>query len=127
MSFEYVIDTYAWIEYFKGSKQGKIALQYIERGNSITSAVTIAELAYKYQREKKSFNEDYHFILSISKIQDVTNEIARMAGELNAENKEKIHNWGMADSIILATAKRFNVKVVTGDSHFRSLNSIMIA
>lgn len=32
----------------------------------------------------------------------------------------------MSDSIILATARMFNAKVVTGDKHFRDLNAVMI-
>ncbi len=40
--------------------------------------------------------------------------------------EEQIKNWGKADSIILATAKTHNAKVVTGDEQFRTLNSVMI-
>lgn len=42
------------------------------------------------------------------------------------ENKKKIKNWGMSDSIILATAKLLNAKVVTGDEHFRDLDAVML-
>ena len=49
-----------------------------------------------------------------------------MAGEINFDNKKKIKNWGMSDSIILATAKLLNAKVLTGDKHFRNFNSVMI-
>ena len=35
--------------------------------------------------------------------------------------KKKIKNWRMADSIILATARLVNTKVVTGDGHFKDL------
>ena len=44
MSYEYVIDSYAWIEYFRGSEQGKSAKEYIESMDSVTSSITIAEL-----------------------------------------------------------------------------------
>lgn len=33
----------------------------------------------------------------------------------------------MSDSIILATSKILNAKVVTGDEHFRNLNAVMIS
>ena len=52
--------------------------------------------------------------------------LARLAGKLNFENKKEIKDFGMADAIILATAKLVNGKVVTGDAHFKNLNSIML-
>jgi len=126
MSYEYVIDSYAWVEYFLGSREGSIAKEYIENGECAISSVTIAELSEKYKRENKDFEKDFHFIIARTKIVELDTKIALLAGEINFENKKKIKNWGMADSIILATAKSLNAKVVTGDGHFRSLNSVMI-
>ena len=45
---DYVIDSYAWIEYFKGSKKGQIVLPYIEGGHGLTPLVVIAELSAFY-------------------------------------------------------------------------------
>jgi predicted nucleic acid-binding protein len=126
MSYDFVIDTYAWMEYFRGSEEGKIAQKYIENENSATSAVTIAELSEKYKRENKDFEDDFSFIIVTTKIMNLDSEIALIAGEINCENKKKIKNWGMSDSIILATAKLLNAKVVTGDEHFKRLNSVML-
>ena len=126
MEYEYLIDTYAWVEYFKGSEEGKIAKEYIENKNCATPSLVIAELSEKYKREDKKFDEDFDFIISKTKIVLLNTEIARKAGELNFESKKKIKNWGMSDSIVLATAKLLNAKVITGDEHFRSFDAIMI-
>lgn len=126
MSYKYIIDSYAWVEYFKGSKQGEMAKEFIESKNSATSVITIAELSEKYEREAKKFDEDLRFIISQTKIIALNIELALFAGKINNENKKKIKNWGMADSIILATAKMNKISVVTGDEHFRNLNSIML-
>ena len=64
MSFEYVIDSYAWIEYFRGTHQGSKAREYIENMDCVTSSITIAELSEKYKREGKLFDEDFNFIIS---------------------------------------------------------------
>jgi predicted nucleic acid-binding protein len=55
-------------------------------------------------------------------------EIARKAGALIHERKRKIRRWGLADSIVLATAREHKAKIVTGDEHFRGLadEAIMI-
>ncbi len=126
MSYEYVIDSYAWMEYFLGSKEGSVAREYIELKECATSSMTLAELNEKYKRENKDFEKDFNFIIATTKIIDVSTAIALEAGNINYENKKKIKNWGMADSIIMATAKILNAKVVTGDSHFSNLDAVMI-
>jgi len=126
MSFSYVIDSYAWVEYFRGTKEGAAAKAYIEGKDHSTCSITIAELAEKYKRENKDFSEDFHFIMSKSEIIGLSCDIALAAGEINFENKKKIKNWGLSDAIILATAKMFNATVVTGDPHFKNLNAVMI-
>lgn len=126
MSYEYVIDSYAWVEYFKGTKQGELADKFIESKKAVTSVISIAELSEKYHNEGKDFQERLDFIISKTKIINIDQKIAQMAGKINFENKKKIKDWGMADSIILATGILTNAKVVTGDEHFRTLNSVML-
>src|SRR3989344_3902109 len=126
MNYEYIIDSYDWVEYFEGSKQGEMAKEFIESKNSATSVIIIAELSEKYEGETKKFDEDLRFIISQTKIIVLNTELALFAGKINNENKKKIKNWGMADSIILATARINKAKVVTGDEHFRNLDSVMI-
>ena len=126
MSYEFIIDSYAWVEYFKGSKQGEMAREFIENKTSATSVITIAELSEKYEREGKIFEEDFNFIISQTKIIQLNTDIALLAGKINNENKKKIKNWGMADAIILSSAKINKGKVVTGDEHFRTFDSVML-
>lgn len=126
MSYEFIIDSYAWVEYFKGSKQGEMAREFIENKTSATSVITIAELSEKYEREGKSFEEDFNFIISQTKIIQLNTDIALLAGKINNGNKKKIKNWGMADAIILSSAKINKGKVVTGDKHFRTFDSVML-
>ena len=81
----------------------------------------------KYLREKwRTFEEDIAFITSRTSIASVDRETALLAGELNHERKETVRNWGMADSIILATARIASAKVVTGDKHFEGLSDAII-
>ena len=126
MSYDYLIDSYAWIEYFRGTEKGETAKPLIEGGKSATSSISLAELSEKYLRENLDFEEDLKFIISSTKIIDVDKEIALSAGAMNFENKKKIKDWGMADAIILASAKKLNAKVVTGDKHFQGMDSVLI-
>ncbi len=127
-NYETVIDSYAWIEYFRGSASGEKARQFIEKGSAATSSTTLAELQEKYLREKwTSFEADLRFIATKTSVVTIDREISISSGKINYENKKKIKNWGMADSIVLATARSFSAKVVTGDPHFKGMKeAIMI-
>jgi len=127
MTSKYVIDSYAWIEYFRGSKAGERAKGIIEGEDTLTPTLVLAELSDKYLREKQDVNEDLFFIKSKSQILPLDEETAVAAGRLNVSMKKEVDGWGMADSIVLATARAHNAKVVTGDEHFRKLQeTIMI-
>jgi len=127
MTYEYVIDSYAWIEYFRGSKAGKKTQRFIEEGKAATATITIAELREKYAREGwPYFNDDLLFITTTTTITNLTKDIAVKAGETNALMKAKVKGWGMADSITLATAQAANAKVVTGDNHFKGLKEAIL-
>ena len=122
MSFEYVIDSYAWVEYFRGTESGEKVRPFVERDSGATSTLTLAELKEKYLREKwPSFDEDLAFIMARTTLAPVDPQTAILAGEINHQRKKTKTNWGMADSIILATARNVSAKVVTGDPHFKDL------
>jgi predicted nucleic acid-binding protein len=127
-NYETVIDSYAWIEYFRGSSSGTKAKEFIESGSAATSALTLAELREKYLRENwNSFDSDFKFMTTKTSSVAIDKEISLLSGRINYENKKKSKNWGMSDSIILATARIYSAKVVTGDPHFKELkDAIMI-
>jgi predicted nucleic acid-binding protein len=133
MTYDYVIDSYTWIEYFAGSAKGKSATRYIQDTSSATPTVVIAELSRKLLREIDAGRETaegrlsrLEFVTSSTAILDLTREIATKAGEVDLGRKQKVPDWGLADSIILATARQWGAKVVTGDKHFRDLNDEVI-
>ncbi|MBO3832982.1 MAG: PIN domain-containing protein [Candidatus Brockarchaeota archaeon] len=133
MSYEYVIDAYAWIEYFRGSKPGEEAKHYIEEENSATPTIVIAELSRKLLKEVgrgvetiEGRRTKLEFIGTITEIIDLSRDIAELSGEIDIERKDKVRNWELADSIILATARKSNAKAVTGDKHFADLKNEVI-
>jgi len=123
-----VIDSFAWFEYFLGSEPGRKVVNYVERGRTITPTIVIAELSEKYRTLSIDFKERLRFIKFRSKIVLLDEETAEYAGQLAVERKKKIRRWGMADSIVLATARLNKCRIITGDEHFRDLTdeTIMI-
>ena len=127
MSCEYVIDSYAWVEYFRGTESGKRVRPYVEGDSAATSALTLAELREKYLREEwPSFEVDLNFIASRTDVRPVDRQVSLLAGEINYERKKAKRDWGMADSVILATARSASAKVVTGDRHFEGLPDVIL-
>lgn len=82
-----------------------------------------AELKEFSLKHKENFAYVNLFIQSRSKIVPINQEVAIKAGEINYRKKrmEKIKDWGVIDSIILATAQTNKAKILTGDLHFKNL------
>jgi predicted nucleic acid-binding protein len=132
MSFNYVIDTYAWIEYFKASEMGKAAKKYIESEHAVTPTIVVSEISRKLTKDIALGNETPHgrlqrleFIRSASRIVELDFETAVEAGEISEELKDRAKGWGLADSIVFCIARSLSGKVVTGDEHFRELNDVV--
>jgi predicted nucleic acid-binding protein len=122
MKFDCVVDSYAWVEYFRGSVRGAKVRDYIESRTVATSAITIAELQEKYLREKwRHFTEDLSFMMARTTLVPVDRNISLAAGQINYSRKKVQKDWGMADSIVLATARELSAGVLTGDPHFKDL------
>ncbi len=132
MSFNFVIDSYAWIEYFKASKMGEVAKEYIESEHSVTPTIVVSEISRKLLKDIRLGNETregrlqrLEFIRSTSRVAELDFETAVAAGEINEELKEQAKGWGLTDSIILCIARNLGGKVVTGDEHFRELSEVI--
>jgi len=128
MSYRHIIDAYAWIEYFRASKHGEHAKKYIESEVSATPTIVVSEISRKLLSEIELGNETQEgrlkrmeFMRATSQIIDLNFEIAAEAGEIDLEMKKKVKGWGLADSIILCTARSAKGNVITGDEHFRGL------
>jgi len=125
---KFVIDTYAWIEYFNGTKLGEKVKVIIENSENIiyTNIITIAELSSTYTRNLVNFSKEKEVILNLSKIFNIDFKFAEEAGILHAETKKKNKHIGMADIFILLTAKKVSGKVVTGDEDFRGMKEVLM-
>jgi len=122
----FVVDSFAWFEYFLGSPAGELVKGHIEEGKTLTPTIVIAELSEKYGRLGLDFKERLKFMKLRSQMIPLDENIAGLAGKLSIERKKKVKHWGMADSIILATTRLGNHKIITGDEHFRDINEAMM-
>lgn len=121
-----VIDTFAWVEYFAGSARGEKARPFIERGDSITPSMVVAEFTDKYLREGIPPDERLKFMRTKTMIAPLDDDVAEAAGRISAERRAKVRGWGLADSCVLATARARGARVVTGDGHFKDLGDTIL-
>ncbi|MEK6895080.1 MAG: PIN domain-containing protein [Nanoarchaeota archaeon] len=115
---KYIVDSSAWIEYLEGSKLGEKIREIIISENEIyVLNLIIAEVVSKVKRKNSDAELAYKTIITNSKIIELTPKIAKEAGLFHSEERKKIRNFGLVDSLILVAAKLINAKIVTKDEH----------
>lgn len=129
-----VIDTYAWIEIFIGSKSGEKAKEMLQKAEeTYTPDVVIAEIARKYLREgmkEQTIRERLTTIEETSEIIPIDKNIAFESAKCYLELMEKAKTRklkapSLFDAIVLATARTLGAKLVTGDEHFEEINETL--
>jgi predicted nucleic acid-binding protein len=123
----YVMDTSAWIEFFRGSSEGKKVTEYLfpeptEIAPSITSTLVITEMRSVYIRDGKEnkFTEDLERIRALSQIDDKINEKrAITAGTRHGNDHTKENNISYVDCILWTLAEELDMKVLSTDPHFK--------
>jgi len=119
------MDSYAWLEYFMGTEAGRKVKQIIdsETDEKLTPSICLTETYVKILKteDKEKAELRRAFIKSRSALIPLDEDLAVEAAKTDVTMKKKVHGWGLADSIVLSTARDRQGKVVTGDRHFRGL------
>jgi predicted nucleic acid-binding protein len=125
--FVYLIDTYAWVEYFIGSKKGEQVKKIIEDENNaiFTAECCLAEIKGWAIRESMDFEELYSIIRKVSDIQCILTQDWLEAATIRSELRKTKEGFGMIDALIIAQQKRIGCKVVSGDPHFGHLKDVI--
>ena len=115
-----VFDSFAWIEYFKGSRTAKSIRDYLDSGLPVyTPTVCLTEIKWKYLREEKDPKERLEFILECSITIELNSEVAFMAADF--KKKFGLHT---VDAIVYASSQFKGLPLVTGDMHFKNLPQV---
>jgi len=125
---KYVIDSNAWIEYFDGTSKGEKVKEIVEsKENDVyTLVLSIAEIISVIGRRGKEYQEALKTIFSISQMVDVNIEISLKAGLIHSQVRQKIKDFGLTDAFVLALAREFKAKVLTGDPHFKGFKEAVM-
>jgi predicted nucleic acid-binding protein len=126
---KFIIDAWAWIEYFRGSQPGLKIDEILEDPSTdvYTCAITVAEVISKTARDGQDVEAAYNMLLSNSDVIKIDEEISKQAGLIHRKMRQTKKDFGIADAYILALANKLEGKIVTGDPHFEGLdNAILI-
>lgn len=119
---EYVVDSWAWIEYLGGTAKGTKVKEVVEGGADIlTSAVSMAEVVSKLRRAGRDFQAAAERIAALSRVVAPDRLAAIAAGSIHAEMRRKAPNFSLADAFVLQAARSRGGKVLTGDPDFKGI------
>jgi len=112
-----LIDSWAWVEYFKGSSLGKKAAHHIEGSeDAIISAINLAEVYRWFLKLYKEPQAEDARITITTRCTLVPVDEAIAVDAARIRNSERL---GLGDSIVLATARHEEAKIVSGDPELR--------
>lgn len=121
----YIIDSYAWIEYFLGSSKGEIirALFLEEQHKFSTVECCLGEIKGWCLREKKDFEEYLTIIRANSSIIPVIQQNWIEAAQERFELRKTRKHFGLIDAVIIVKQKANGGKIISGDQHFKGLSA----
>src|SRR3989344_5867522 len=119
----YLIDSYAWVEYFLGSSKGVVLKDFLsqEKNKFYTAAPCLAEINGWALKNQQDFNQILKIITSNSEIIQVSDEEWISAGKERFDQGKTQKDFGMIDSVLLVKQKTLNCKIISGDKHFQHL------
>ena len=124
---QYILDTYAWVEYFSGTKKGEVVRKLFDdtKNEFLSIECSISELRGWSIREKKDFGKLYGIVKANSQIETVDLQDWLKAAEIKSEMRRTMSDFGLIDAILVAKQKRYECKVVSGDPHFENLKDVV--
>lgn len=125
---KYAVDAYAWIEYLDGTRRGQPVKEIIEhRGNeAYTCSVTYAEVISKFLRQSKNPEIAREAMRALSKVVSADEQLAEVAAHHHAALRKKMKTFGLADAFVIAMAERLQLKILTGDQHFKDVKGVVL-
>lgn len=121
-----LLDTSAWVEFFKGSEKGLEIKKIIENSEVYTSIITFAEISKWFIQNKTDVNTAINQIKNNSIILGLDENILVNAGKNYIVIRKISKDIGLIDVIIYTTCLSHNLNFVTSDSDFKDLENVVL-
>lgn len=118
-----LVDSYGWVEYFGDGPLADSYAPFIEHADD-KGTVTPTIVVYEVYKKIKSVKGEEKALeayaqMTRTKIVDLTSSLGVVAADISMSLK-----LGMADSVIVATAKTYNAQIVTSDQHLKNMDKV---
>jgi len=118
-----LVDSSGWIEYLAARPKADEFARYIQGDEPlVTSTIQVYEI---YKVVRRDISEE-RAIESVAALRATTVVPLDESLALEAADTSLEHGLAMADAIILATARRHQAKIVTGDADFDGLPGVTL-
>ncbi len=121
-----LLDSYALIEYTRGSSIGAKIMQIIDEADEVfTTSANLYETRYRLEEtigEKNAEDAIERILVTIVSL-PVDDRVALRAGKLRKKFAGK--KMGAVDFFVLAAADVHGLKIVSGDPHFKGLANVI--
>jgi predicted nucleic acid-binding protein len=116
-----IIDSCGWLEYFADGVNADFFLTPIKDNSEIIVPIIILYETWKKISRERGEDKAIELVAQLKryKIIPLDEELSISAAKISHEN-----NFAMADSIIYATAKKYNATLWTQDSDFKDLENV---
>ncbi len=123
----HIVDSYAWIEYFIGSKKGEIVKKLFldEKNQFLTVECCLAEIKGWTIKNNQDFDKLYKIIRANSNIVEIAEYNWIEAAIERAEQRKTKKNFGLIDAVLLVKQKELNCKIISGDTHFMGIKNVI--
>jgi len=123
---KYLVDSFAWIEYFIGSAKGRVVRKIFNNPKSelFTVDCHIAEIKFWALQQKLNFAEHLNAIRTNSQIVETFLTDWLEAAEEKFDKRKKSANFGLLDAMLLVKQRKLNCRILTGDKHFKKLKNV---
>lgn len=127
MTTEVLFDTWAWWEVLARSAVGKRITARYEDSQIHTSAWALGELAAKLHAMGRAdrMGQVAAVVQARGRIIEVDADLAIVGASLRVELRRKDGHASLGDGVMLATARRLGVKLVSGDGAFAGQKDVV--
>ncbi len=123
----YIIDSYAWVEYFIGSQKGELLKKLFlnEQNRFATVECCLAEIYGWALKNNQDFDQLFKIIRANSSIIAITEHDWIDAGKERFEQRKAQRDFGLIDAVILIKQKEYRCTIITGDKHFKNVDNVV--
>ncbi|MBS3128786.1 hypothetical protein J4410_06610 [Candidatus Woesearchaeota archaeon] len=123
----YIIDSYAWVEYFLGSKKGEILKKlFLDSQNRfLTVECCLAEIKGWTLKNNQNFDEILKIIRANSTIMKIEEKDWISAAEHRFTQRKTQSDFGLIDAVLLTKQQALQCLIISRDKHFRGLKNVV--